>query len=172
MTAAVPLRSASLRAKLALIRGHSHGRRASFFRDHKLGEAGNDPDIAMLVALPDWIALMPAEQARLAIAVAVLLHRPAIDQLLSGNKLAALSDAIGENLFDDLCDYSLPASISIMCSNHLPRPEDLEAIGREHMLRAIPTSLAARFPGAAGDDQAALLCTIAAQLFSKAAADT
>jgi hypothetical protein len=168
--ATAPLRSASLRAKLGLIRGHSHGR-ATLFRNRRLGEAGNDPDFSALVALPDWVALPDADQTHMAQAVAVLLHRSAIDRELSGHKLAALSDAVGEALFDELCDCPLPATINAIGSDRLPRPEDLESIGREHMLRAIPFALASRFPGAAGDGHASVLCTIAAQLLSETASE-
>jgi hypothetical protein len=171
MMATAPLRSAPLRAKLALIRGHGHGGRATIFRNHRLGTAGNEPDFATLVALPDWIALTAEEQTRMAKAVAILLHRLAIDRELSGHKLAALSDAVGETLFDELRDCPLPANITATGLDRLPRPEDLETIGREQMIAAIPSALALMFPGAAGDIQASALCAIAAQLIGGKAAD-
>jgi hypothetical protein len=171
MMATAPLRSAPLRAKLALIRGHGHGGRATIFRNHRLGTAGNEPDFATLAALPDWIALKAEEQVRMAKAVAVLMHRPAIDQLLSGRKLAALSDAVGEALFDELSDFPLPANITATVSDSLPRPEDLETIGRAQMLAAIPSALALQYPGAAGDSQASALCAIAAHLLNETKMD-
>jgi hypothetical protein len=171
MMATLPLRSAPLRAKLALVRGHGHSGRATAFRNHQLSTAGIEPDFATLVALPDWIALTAAEQTHMAKAVAVLMHRPAIDQLLSGHKLAALSDAVGEALFDELSDCPLPANITVTGSDRLPRPEDLETIGREQMLAAIPSALALQYPGAAGDSQASVLCAIAAELLSETGTD-
>ncbi len=167
MIAAVPQRSAVLRAKLALVRGHHFGARGHVFRSQTMAQPSKDSDISTIFALPDWLLLNADQQAYLAHIIALILHRPAIDQELSGTKLAALSGAVGEDRFDALCDLPLSDEMLAQCSEHLPRPEDLEPIGTEIMRRGIPTTLACHFPGAAGDALSARLCEIAAGLLKE-----
>jgi hypothetical protein len=157
-------RSATLRAKLALIRGAPYAARATRFRDRQLNDDVPTLDAASVMAVPDWLLSSEEQQIGLAKAIAILLHRPAIDSELSGTKLAALSDAVGEELFDDLCDHRLTEEMPEPVSRDLPRPEDLEAIGRDHMQRAIPIALSAQFAEARGDQLSAKLCTTAARV--------
>ncbi len=164
MTAAA--RSAPLRARLALVRGTAHGGRAAAFRAAQLGEQIAEPDFATLAALPDWLLWSDADQVQLAKVVALLMHRSGIDHELSGSKLAALSDAVGEDIFDLVCEAVLPASVG---ANHvLPRPEDIESIGRDIMNRALPLHMASRYVGAIGDGMSASHCRIAADLLLEA----
>jgi hypothetical protein len=159
-------RTTILREKLALVRGHRHHGRATAFRARALREDQAQLAFRDIAALPDWLLALPDAQARLPKIVALLFHRPAIDHELSGSKLAALSDAVGEALFDRICEVQLPDTVA--CSAIFPRPEDLDSIGRDLMNRAIPEAFAARFSGAVGDQNAAIFCALAAQILADA----
>jgi hypothetical protein len=76
----------------------------------------------------------------------------------------ALSDAVGERHFEQLCDCAV--SVQAEPRLDLPRPEDLVDIGRDIMVRAIPAAFAPRFAGAVGDASSAALCNQATALIA------
>jgi hypothetical protein len=170
MTAAAPCRSQHLRAKLALVRGYSHRRRAAAFRTHVQNIPPAQYAFNSIAALPNWLLWNEEAQDRLAAIIALKLHRNAIDQELSGTKLAAVSAVVGEAIFDALCDAPLEEGQDL--TNELPRPEDLVNMGRQYMQRSIPIVFATQFPGATGDSEAIKLCLKAMALLQSVEAAT
>lgn len=158
-----------LRQKLTFFRGCEDSGRAARFR-HRVGTSaagqGHDPDLATIVKIPDWAVAPTAVQNKLAEAIAVLNHRSAIDQELSGTKLAALAEAVGAELFDQLYECAMPDRMPPAGASELPRPEDLVSIGQNYMERALPCELSGRFTNAANDPQAQALCAAAYALIA------
>ena len=124
-------RSALIRQKLAFARTHSRRGRTARFQARTLAmpDPAADPDFDIIAALPDWLLLSAPEEALLAMCVAVAAHRPAIDRELSGAKLAALAEIVGEARFDLLCDLDDLPQANDPRYSQLPRPEDLAGIG-------------------------------------------
>jgi hypothetical protein len=104
-----------------------------------------------LAAVPRWLMLPADLQARVALAAALLRHKSVLDRELSGQKLAALADVTGEDLFDTVMTSSSEPGAS---AGALPRPEDLADEGWAILHRSLPLPFATRFPGCANDDEA------------------
>jgi hypothetical protein len=168
MTDAAPLslsRGGRLRAKLAVARGSARKRHARAFVAHQQGalqDAAIEPSFAAVAALPDWVISDDVERDVIAKVAALLYHRDAVDAEIDGARLAALSQIVGEDLFDDLCDCPLPAVMAE--TRQLPRPDSLLAIGQELMTASLPRALSHRFPGARGAMNIAALCDMAAEI--------
>jgi hypothetical protein len=156
MDKATPLpkagRSAELRSRLAVAQTIKPTARGIQFRQALNEEPIDYINFDDVVSIPDWLAWTQTERDRLAIVVAILLNRPAIDQELSGAKLAALALAVGQDLFDELCNSSADHMLDWQDKSHrLPRPEDLRSIGEGLMHNGLPKTLSRAFPGASGD---------------------
>jgi hypothetical protein len=151
-----PGRTVLLRQKLAFARGHKNRGRTARFRE-RVNKSADVRDFPTIALLPDWIVAADDVQHLIAKAAAILYHQSAIQQELSGAKLAALATVVGEALFDHLCDCDLPDTVGPLGANDLPRPEDLLSIGRNYMDRAMPRELSGRVAGATGDAQARAL---------------
>lgn len=133
-------------AKLALLARHCpQGRGARFTR-----RASGQPAVQFgdLAKLPDWLDASEEQRARIAAAAGLLRHRRAIDAELSGPRLATLAAAVGEPLFDALCDADVP---EIVGAEMLPPPERVLAMGTHLLEAALPLALQDRFPGARDD---------------------
>jgi hypothetical protein len=133
--------------------------RGSRFANRMAGIEG--PTFADLAAVPRWLMLPNEEQARVAMAAALLRVKSALDHELSGHKLAAIAEMVGEDLFDAVtalpdCDEAITSA--------LPRPEDLTADGGHILHRSLPTCFATRFPEAANDADARALAETAFDL--------
>ncbi|WP_157084655.1 hypothetical protein [Sphingomonas pituitosa] len=133
-------------AKLALLARHcGQGRGARFAR-----RASGQPGVRFgdLAKLPDWLDATDEQRARIAAAAGLLRHRRAIDAELSGLRLAALAGAVGEPLFDAVCEAEAPEGIG---PEKLPPPQRVLAAGTQLLEAALPLALQDRFPGARDD---------------------
>lgn len=149
-------RSAPLRARMQVLQAkHATTTRGAKFREQRADNQDYRPDFAEVAALPDWVLWDQNDRNRLAKAVATLCHRPAIDQELSGAKLGALAETVGEQLFEALChDRVALDTENPYWSQELPRPEDLQVFGERLMHAALPKFCADRYPGADDDADA------------------
>lgn len=158
-------RSARLRANLDAIAPAETRNRSAKFRRALAGEVVQKTRFADIAILPEWISWDDDARDILAKSVAILHHKCAIDMELSGARLAAISEIIGDELFDQLTNPT--NTVSAMVQNapaRLPRPEDLHHIGMALMMEGLPASLAHRFPSACGNIYAANLTQIAARI--------
>jgi hypothetical protein len=110
---------------------------------------------AELAAIPAWINWPDEEQRTLAIVAAILAHADAIERELSGEKLRSLAITLRDDLFDYIAEHHFESALQL---NHmrdvaekLPRPEDLEQMGRRLLLSSLPLVLQKQYPEAAGD---------------------
>ena len=169
----VKRRSAGLRANLCAIAPMETRYRSAKFRRILSGETSPAIRFADIAILPEWISLADDARDMLAISVAVLHHNRAIDMELSGARLAAIAETIGDVLFDQLCQAAstIPA-IADAGPTRLPRPEDLQHIGMAMMREGLPATLSHQYPQACSNAYAANLthvaATICAASFSKA----
>jgi hypothetical protein len=110
---------------------------------------------AEFAAIPGWLQWSEDQQNRLTIIAAILVSADAIERELSGEKLRALVMAAGSDLFDYIAEHyfeaALQASTAQDMAAKLPRPEDLEPLGRSILLRSLPAVLQARYPEASSD---------------------
>jgi hypothetical protein len=158
-------RGGPLRAKLAIARGSTRKQHArAFIAQHQAGAQNlqAEPAFATVAALPDWVLADEASRDMIARVAALLYHRDAVDAEIDGARLAALSQAVGEDIFDALCDCPPPAVMADV--RQLPRPDSLSAIGNELMRASLPLALSDRFPGARGAGDIAELCDTAADI--------
>jgi hypothetical protein len=171
MTEAAPLpfrRGAQLRAKLAVARGTGRKKHARAFMARNGSQTQDmlvEPTFDAVAALPDWVLANDADRDLIARVAALLYHRDAVDAEIDGARLAALSQSVGEEIFDALCDRPPPATMAE--ARQLPRPDDLSVIGQELMMASLPQALSDRFPGALGAADVAALCDIAAAIVAR-----
>ncbi len=172
MTAATA-RSVVLRQKMQHIRGHSFGGRAVRFRRRQPSDCAmaSVPDFASVAALPDWILASEEEQVRIGLSAAILKERQAIERELSGGRLACIAALVGTDLFERLCDSTLPDSVDGSGSSRLPRPEDFIASGTTLRRAAMPAAFRNTDVSESDAAEARLLCTIASRLVKMADAD-
>jgi hypothetical protein len=163
-------RSANIRQKLQHLRGHRYGSRATRFKQCLAASderAHTLLDFDTLAALPDWALFDDARQIMVGLGAAILDERGAIDRELSGERLAAIAALVGDDIFDRLCDWPLPNSISVNATGHLPRPEDFSTIGANLRRWAMPASLRKEAISNADAERARLLCHLSANLTEK-----
>lgn len=166
-------RTAMLRQKLAYVRGDNHGRdnhsgRASRFKNIMAGgsKVHENQSFDSVASLPDWIVLDTETQNLIGVCAAVLNERSAIDRELSGERLSAISAIVGDGLFEDLCEVSLPPQTDkVQNTNLVPRlsrPEDFTAIGQELRAKAM------RYTSGQSktENYSRILCDIAAYVVS------
>jgi hypothetical protein len=164
---AVSARSAMIRRKLAHLRGHRFGARASRFRS--LHDAQPivqilPQDFASITALPDWIVANGDRQEQIGVAAAILQARDAIERELSGSRLAAIAALVGDDLFERLCDAPLPEDIFSASAGRLPRPEDFVTMGRALRRAAMPAPFRDAELSDADSVKARMLCDHAAHV--------
>jgi hypothetical protein len=160
-------RSANIRRKLQHLRGHRLGGRATRFKQSLAaadGQAHPGLDFDTVAALPDWVLVDDARQIMVGLGAAILDERGAIDRELSGERLAVIAALVGNEIFDRLCDWPLPDSISVRASGRLPRPEDFSTIGANLRRRAMPAALREEAISDDDADRARQLCQLAAGL--------
>ncbi len=121
--------------------------------------------LADLVNLPDWI-LCDSDMVADIAAVTTLLHfRPAIDRELSGTRLRAICECVGENNYDLACEAAIPAGELIADAEmKLPTPDQLNAVGRTMLNQALPITMVATVSEASGDFKMKALSNIATAL--------
>lgn len=166
-------RTAMLRQKLAYVRGdnHSgdnHSGRASRFKNIMAGgsKVHENQSFDCVASLPDWIVLDTVTQDLIGVCAAILNERSAIDRELSGERLSAISAIVGNALFEDLCEVSLPPQTdkvqNVDFIPRLSRPEDFTAIGQELRIKAM------RYTSRQSEDEnyPRILCDIAAYVVS------
>jgi hypothetical protein len=165
-------RSTELRARLALAQTIQPSSRGQCFRNAKAKTNSFPLSFADIAALPEWLSWSQNDRDKLALAAAILYHRPAIDRELSGTKLAALADAVGHSFFGHLCSEECGENFKIgFLSDQFPRPEDLPAIGERMLGSSLPKAFSQTFPAAIGDEQARKLVAFAAALISRSDAE-
>ncbi len=123
------------------------------------------PTLADLVNLPDWI-LCDADMVDDIAAVTALLHfRPVIDRELSGTRLRAICECVGEGNYDLACEAPIPATELIAdTETKLPTPDQLNAVGRAMLNQALPITMVATVSEASGDSKMKALSNIATAL--------
>jgi hypothetical protein len=111
------------------------------------------PVFCDMVAVPRWLMLARDQQEKVAQAAGLMQHRAAINQELSGPRLAILAQAVGEDLLDAVCAEDLAEDLDdgVIHKGPLPRPDLIVNEGWDVMRRGLPTVFALRFPDARGD---------------------
>lgn len=110
------------------------------------------PRFADMAAVPRWLLLPPDVQLQVAKAAGLAHHREAINNVLSGPRLAMLAEAVGEDLLDAVCASDAPDGP--VSHAPLPRPDLIIADGWAVLHKGLPAIFAARFPDAGGDPAA------------------
>jgi hypothetical protein len=110
------------------------------------------PTLADIVNLPDWI-LCDAHLTDDIAAVTAMLHfRNAIDRELSGEKLRAICEVVGEAHYDLVCEAPLPPGALLAdATAKLPSPKRLAELGRNMLERSLPVAMADQVNRACGD---------------------
>lgn len=159
--------SRDMRSRLAALGGSAeHSRGTRFARRAGLVDgAAPQPTLADMINLPDWI-LCDADMVGDIAAVTALLHfRGAVDHELSGSKLRAICDCVGEGNYDLACSAPLPTAELIADPEaKLPLPDQLQAIGQAMLNRALPATMASTISEACGDINMRQLSNIATAL--------
>ncbi len=141
-------------------RGSRFARRAGLVAD-----ARPLPTLADMINLPDWI-LCEADMVDDIAAVTALLHfRSAIDHELSGTRLRAICECVGEDNFDLACNAPTPKLELIAgAEEKLLSPDQLKVIGQTMLNRALPLTMASTISEACGDSNMRQLSNIATAL--------
>jgi hypothetical protein len=126
--------------------------RGSRFARRKTNGMKAKPKLADIVNLPDWILCAPAMVNDIAAVTALLHFRHAIDQELSGPKLRAICDTVGEAYYDLACETCLPPENLLADVNaKLPSPDQMIGMGRDMLDQALPLAMAPKVNKAYGD---------------------
>jgi hypothetical protein len=173
-------RTSELRANIAAVTPNQMVSRSFKFRNAMAKDTSSsieEPIAALRFAdiaqLPEWISWSDEEQGLLAKSVAILQHIRAIDQELSGVRLAAIAQTVGDDIFDQLCNSAHTiADDNDQWPTRLPRPEDLTKIGMDILFSGLPIQLSSRFPAANDNAQAAALSKLAAGICAQSHLDT
>lgn len=123
------------------------------------------PTLADIMNLPDWI-LCDAHMVGDIAAVTALLHfRHAIDHELSGTRLRAICESVGEDNYDLACEAAVPVKELIADAEaKLPSPDQLKVIGQAMLDRALPITMQSKMSEACGDINMRALSNIATAL--------
>jgi hypothetical protein len=160
-------RSRDMRSRLVALGGSAeHSRGSRFARRVGLVDCATpQPTLADMINLPDWI-LCDANMVGDIAAVTALLHfRSSIDQELSGSKLRAICECVGEGNYDLACGAPLPmAELIADPEEKLPSPDQLQGIGQTMLNRALPVTMASTVSEACGDINMRQLSNIATAL--------
>jgi hypothetical protein len=160
-------RSRDMRSRLFALGGSAeHSRGTRFARRVGLVDgAAPQPTLADMINLPDWI-LCDADMVGDIAALTALLHfRGAIDQELSGTKLRAICDCVGEGNYDLACSAPIP-TVELVADSEakLPLPEQLKGIGQTMLNRALPMTMASTISEACSDSNMRCLSNTATAL--------
>ncbi|PVX28369.1 hypothetical protein [Sphingomonas pokkalii] len=133
-------------ARLVRLARHCpEGRGARFARRAQGRPAVRFGDLAKL---PAWLDVPVERRSRIAAAAGLLRYRPAIDAEISGPRLAALAAAVGEALFDAVCEAPVTGTID---ADKLPPPDRVIEAGALLLEAGLPLALRDQFPGARDD---------------------
>lgn len=154
---------AALTRRLAAFAAVTSNSRGARFLRRQAGEYAPSLSLFDIAHMPRWV-LEPAETAAMIAKVAALLHyRAVLDQEISGTRLRAVGDVVGEGCFDLACEAPRPdAHLMLPADSELPRPETLLDHGWSILSRGLPVSMASQFPGAQGNPEMAALSALAA----------
>ena len=94
------------------------------------------PGFTQLIRQQRIDSAIGASRDRIAPVVALLVAKRALDAELNGERLIALSQAIGEDLFDRICEAPPPAPDADLPDTSLPAPPDLSTRGEALLQRA------------------------------------
>lgn len=150
----------------ALGTAFAESRGARFARRKGLaGSVKTTPTLGDLISLPDWILCDTALTGDIASVTALLHYRRAIDHELSGTRLRAICEYVGEDNYDLACEAPTPPA-ELMAGDDalLPAPEQLKAIGQSMLDRALPPTMQSQVAGACGDIAMKTLSNIATAL--------
>jgi hypothetical protein len=156
-------RTALRHEKLELYRPFLQSSRASRF---SVRVSGRPPLLfAELMQTPAWVIAQRDENYRITlIRMAALLHfRPQIDREISGARLQLLAQEFGEDMLDAALDAEVIEG-SVPLDAHLPRPDQMEALGRALVEQALPFALRQSSTVQGVRDDAALVVAQAALL--------
>jgi phage tail protein X len=160
-------RPKDLRRRLsALGTSFAESRGARFARRKGLIDpAKTVPTLADIVNLPDWILCEEALIDDIAAVAALLHYRHAIDHELSGVRLRAICESVGEANYDLACEAPiLENGLIADVEAKLPSPDQLRAIGQSMLDRALPITMRPKFSEACGDANMRVLSNIATAL--------
>jgi hypothetical protein len=150
----------------ALGTAFAESRGARFARVKGLSNAAEAPPrLADLINLPDWILCDERVAGDIAAVTALLHYRHAIDHELSGARLRAICEHVGEENYDLACEAPTPPA-ELMAEEEvkLPAPDQLKAIGQSMLDRALPVTMQSKAPEACGDMPMRILSNIATAL--------
>jgi hypothetical protein len=100
------------------------------------------PTLADMINLPDWILCDEKIIGDIAGVTALLHFRHALDHELSGKRLRAICESVGEYNYDLACAAPIPASELIAdVESKLPSPDQLKLIGQAMLDRALPATM-------------------------------
>jgi hypothetical protein len=123
------------------------------------------PTFADMINLPDWILCEDVIVGDIAAVTALLHFRYAIDRELSGTRLRAICECVGEGNYDLACEAPIPTLELIAdAETKLPSPDQLRAIGQTMLDRALPVTMASTISEACGDINMRQLSNIATAL--------
>ncbi len=176
--ASIPAQSQP-QARLAALAGRAAITRGERFLSRSGAQGLPIASLADVLHLPAWLLSPRPLQTRIAMAAALLLHRPSLDRELSGTRLAVLAGLVGETLFDAVCAEPLAgATWAPACADSgaaLPPPAQLAASGRVMLERTLAPPLGPEQPQepmlALADVATRLVLTSAAAEDESAAAD-
>jgi hypothetical protein len=154
-----------LTRRLAAFAAVTNDSRGARFLRRQSREADVTLSLSDVATMPRWV-FEPAETAgQIATIAALLTYRAVLDQELSGPRLRALGEAVGETCFDLACEAPRPApSLMLPSDAELPPPETLVDRGWSMLSQGLPVAMAHQFPGAKGNADMAALAELAAAL--------
>jgi hypothetical protein len=123
------------------------------------------PNFSDIMNLPDWMLCEGNIVSDIAAVTALLHFRHAIDQELSGKRLRAICDSVGESNFDIACAAPLPA-LELMAdvATELPSPDQLRPIGQTMLNDALPARIRPCCKDSCADANMRILSDIATAL--------
>lgn len=94
------------------------------------------PGFDELHTIPAWRLLGPDETDRLAVAAALLFHRPQIDRSLDGATMRDIARHVGAALFDAACEVPIDTRAATSSGAELPHAGRYRNIGLSLIRRA------------------------------------
>ncbi len=121
--------------------------------------------LADMINLPDWILCDRNIAHDIAAVTALLYFRRAIDHELSGARLRAICESVGEHNYDLACAAPMPsADLVADAETKMPSPDQLQSAGQNMLDRALPAAMRQDSDGNDGDAAMRTLSNIATAL--------
>lgn len=123
------------------------------------------PTLADMINLPEWRLCDENIIGDIAAVTALLHFRHALDHELSGKRLRAICESVGEYNYDLACAAPIPASKLIAdVESKLPSPDQLKLIGQAMLDRALPATMRPKVMETCDDVNMRILSNIATAL--------